>query len=63
MKINILQIFLIVIGTCFFYWANDTLNKVPFLREIIRVLIVGVGLICLLESLGITHFATSISLH
>ena len=55
LTVNTGAIFLIAVGTAFFYWVNETLNKTPFLKQIVTVLIVGLGLWFLLQSLGLVH--------
>lgn len=60
MEINVTQIIVIIVIAGLAYWANDQLNKVPFLVNLIRVLIVGVAILMLLQSCGIMGSGTHI---
>jgi len=53
MVINIIQIvvILIIAGLC--WYANNALNKVPVLQNVVNVLIVVVSVLMLLSSLGV----------
>lgn len=53
MDINVIQIILIIVLAGLAYWANDILNNVPTLKQVVQVLIVVVAVILLLQSLGI----------
>lgn len=53
MNIDIIQIIVIIVFTGLSYWANDMLNKVPTLKQVVSVLIVVVAVLMLLQSLGI----------
>jgi hypothetical protein len=59
MHINVLQLLLIVIFTSLAYWANQKLNGVPKLNEVVSVLIVVVGVVLLVTSLfgGMSHIS------
>lgn len=53
MEINVMQIIVIIVLAGLAYWANDMLNKVPTLKQVVSVLIVVVAVIMLLQSLGV----------
>ncbi len=53
MEINIIQLIVIIIIAGLAYWANDQLNKVPVLINVVRVLIVVIAVIMVLQSLGV----------
>jgi hypothetical protein len=59
MNIDIIQIIVIIVVVGLCYWANDQLNKVPVLINVVRVLIVVIAVLLLLQSLGVmgsSHF-------
>ena len=53
MDINIIQLIVIIILCGLAWWANDMLNKVPVLKTVISVIIVVVGVVLVLQSLGV----------
>jgi uncharacterized protein YacL len=53
MDINIIGIVLTIIIASVAWWANETLNNVPFLKTVVKVLIVVVSLLCFWSFLGI----------
>lgn len=63
MHINIIQLLLIVVFTSLAYWANQKLNKVPKLNDVVSVLIVVVGVTLVVSSLfgGLSWHAISIN--
>lgn len=53
MDINVIQLIVIIILCGLAWWANSALNKVPVLKTVIDVLIVVVGVVLILQSLGV----------
>lgn len=53
MEINILSIIVICILAWLAYWANEQLNNVPVLKNVVRVIIVVVAVLLLLQNLGL----------
>lgn len=54
-NIDVIQIIVIIVLSGLAYWANDMLNKVPTLKQVVSVLIVVVAVLMLLQSLDILH--------
>ncbi len=63
MNINILQIIAIITIAALSYWANDQLNNVPVLKNVVRVLIVVVAVLLLLQSFGMIGTNTHVHLN
>lgn len=40
----------------FFWYANETLNNIPILKNVIKVAIIGISLALILNALGLTNF-------
>jgi hypothetical protein len=58
MQINLIAILVIVILAGLCYYANNALNNVPVLKNVINVIIVVVSVLMILQStglLGSTH--------
>jgi len=53
MDINVMQIVVILVVAGLAYWVNETLNSVPVLKTVVKVVIVVVAVLLLLQSLGI----------
>lgn len=53
MHINIREIVVICIVAGLFWWANDSLNRVPFLKQVIQVVIIVTSVLFLLQGLGL----------
>jgi len=62
MTINIVQLLAIIIFTGLAYWANEKINNVPKLKEIVSVLVVVVGVVLVVTSL-IGKFSTHITIN
>lgn len=64
MEINVIGIFLVIVFSCLAWYANASLNTVPVLNKIVSVLIVVVGVLLLLQNLGLMgSMNTHISVH
>lgn len=59
MHINILQIIVILIIAGLAWYANQQLNPVPVLKNVVNVLIVVVSVLVLLDATGIMSSNTS----
>ena len=63
MEINLIQIIVIIVLAGLAYWANDQLNNVPVLKNVVRVLIVVIAVILLLQSFGILGGSANININ
>lgn len=62
MDINIVQLVVIVILAGLVWYANNTLNQVPVLKNVLNVIIVVVSVLLILQSTGlISSSSTHIS--
>lgn len=64
MEINVITILVICVLASLAYWVNESLNNVPMLKTIVRVIIVVVAVLLLMQSMGIlgdTHSTIKIS--
>lgn len=62
MKINVAAVILIIIFASLSYWANETLNQVPGLKPIVKVLIVAISIILLLQAIGLIGYIGTITI-
>lgn len=53
MTINVIQLVVICVLAGLAYYANNALNGVPVLRNVMNVLIICVGVLLVLQSLGV----------
>jgi len=51
MTINVVQLVLIVVFGSLAYWANEKINTVPTLKQVVSVVIVVVSVVLLVASL------------
>lgn len=58
MSINIMQLIVIITLCGLAYWVNETLNKVPVMNTVIKVIIVVVGVLLVLQSCGLLASST-----
>jgi len=60
MDINVVGLIVTVIVACVAWWANETLNSVPILKTVVKVIIVVVALLCLWAALGVRNHTISV---
>ena len=53
MDINVMQLIVIIVLCGLAWWANNQLNNIPVLKNVVNVLIVVVGVLLVLRSLGV----------
>ncbi len=53
MTINLMQIIVIIVIAGLCWYANNALNQIPVLRNVVNVLIVVVSVLMLLSSVGL----------
>jgi hypothetical protein len=63
MDINIVSIIVIIVIAGLCWWANQKLNTVPVLKNVVDVIIVVVAVLCLLSATGIWNGGPRISVH
>lgn len=64
MNIDIWYLIGVIVLAGLAYWVNEKLNMVPFLKNLIQVIIVVVAVILVLQSTGIMgNIHTNVSVH
>lgn len=53
MHIHTKYLIVVFILTALFWWANETVNKVPFIKQIIQVVIIVGAVLCVLYGIGL----------
>jgi len=62
MTINIMQLIVIIIIAGLAWYANNSLNNVPVLRNVVNVLIVVISVLMLLNSVGLLGNSSTIQI-
>ena len=62
MTINILGLIVIIILCGLAWYANNALNQVPVLKNVVSVIIVVVGVLLILQSVGLIGTSSTIVL-
>lgn len=61
MHVQMGEIFLICVIACLCWYVNATLNTVAVLNKVVSVIIVVVGVLLLLQSLGLLHSGITVN--
>lgn len=62
MDINILQLVVIIVLAGLAWYANNALNTIPVLKNVVNVLIVIVSVLLVLQSVGLISGKSSINI-
>jgi small-conductance mechanosensitive channel len=61
--IHVVNLAVICIIAGLAYWANDQLNRVPVLNNVIKVVIIVVAILLVLQSLGTIEGTTGVTVN
>lgn len=60
MSINLMGIIVLIVLASLAWWANETLNNVPGLKPLVKVIIVVVSVLLLLQQTGLINSTSNI---